>query len=185
MKRSLLLLLALGGIFSLSAEENKVLGQYLPCERKYEMRTGVPKFMDHIKLVPGGVTGKCFHLTLPAGAKSLYFHPWTEPRVKVPFTSSPVRVSCDVKGKGKIRIGFTSWDKNGKIFYPPNTGKTFSLTPQWKNIQFTYTPKAGSAYANRTFWIHLSVTLLKDSEAYTDNFRIEFLNVKPSIKIEK
>lgn len=154
----------------------------ISCERKYDLRAASTQDQQWITLVENGRSGNCFHIRCPADRKSILFHLWTHPCVRVESTSDDVRVSLWVKGKGNGTFGFLSYS-DVSILYPPGTNRKFAVDTggQWEKLEMLYVPKAGSDYANLIVKVMPCITIAASSDLYIDDLELEL--VSPSIQI--
>lgn len=164
--------------------------QHIDFESKHDFRfAGVNYQKDaYIAMVPGGVKGKCFRLACPKDKKSLSFHNWTRPQIKLKSSSTPIKFSIYMKGKGTVSYGFISYAaKNGKRYciYPPGTTKKVTInSDKWQKYEFTYTPVAGKLFANQAAYIMPYLSVYSDSVIYIDELMVEFIDPTSNIQIE-
>ena len=159
----------------------------IPCERKHDLRASTTETQQWISLVENGRGGgKCFHVRCPADRKSVLFHPWTHPQVRVGSASDEVRVSIWVKGKGGGNLGFLSYTAASAIFYPGGTSRKFAVDTagQWERLEMRYIPKAGSDYANRVHQIMPFISIVSSSDLHIDDFELELISPPTRITIE-
>ena len=161
--------------------------QTIKCETRLDMRSASPEDQESIVLSENGRSGKCFKITCPAGRKSILFHPWTQPMLKVESASAPVKVTLWVKGKGSGSFGFLSYSKDKKIFYPPKTNLKFDVASpdKWEKLEMTYTPEAGKEYANKIGFIIPYISLNSGSEIFFDDMETDISSPAAEIKIEE
>ena len=162
--------------------------QHIDFESRHDFRCTNPKYQkeEFINLFPGGFKGKCFRLFCPKEMKSLSFHNWTHPRVKVPSSSAGVKFSIYLKGKGTVSYGFFCYDINKKNIYPPGTFRKAAIdSKEWKKYTFTFTPEAGKLYANKAAYLLPYLTITSESLIFMDEIQVEFEDAASSIKIEE
>ncbi|MFA6928875.1 MAG: hypothetical protein WCT05_01005 [Lentisphaeria bacterium] len=158
----------------------------ISCERKTDLRASSTQDQPFISLVENGCSGNCFQIRCPADRKSILFHLWTQPRIRVESASDKVRISIWVKGKGSGTFGFLSYTDVPAIFYPAGTSRTFSVDTggQWEKLEMLYTPKAGSDYANQIFLVMPCMSIVASSDLHIDDFELELVSPPTRIIIE-
>ncbi len=158
----------------------------IPCERKTDLRASSTQDQQCISLIENGRSGNCFHIRCPAERKSILFHPWTQPRIRVESASDEVRISIWVKGKGSGTFGFLSYTDLPAIFYPAGTSRTFSVdtSGQWQKLEMFFTPKAGSDYANQISLVMPYISIVASSDLHIDDFELELISPPTRIIIE-
>lgn len=161
--------------------------QTIKCENKLDMRSASPEDQESIVLSENGRNGKCFKITCPAGRKSILFHPWTQPMLKVESASAPVKVTLWVKGKGSGSFGFLSYSKDKKIFYPPKTNLKFDVASpdKWEKLEMTYTPEADKEYAASIGFIMPYISINSGAEILFDDLETEVTSPKTGIQVEE
>lgn len=158
----------------------------IPCERKTDLRASTTLDQAWITLVENGRSGNCFQIRCPADRKSILFHPWTQPRVRVESASDKVRISLWVKGKGSGTFGFLTYTDVPAIFYPAGTSRKFAVDTggQWEKLEMLYTPKAGSDYTNLISLVMPCISIASSSDLYIDDFELELISPPTRISIE-
>lgn len=183
-RKVFLALLAMGTSATLSAAP----AQHIDFENTFDFRAAGTVYQkpEYISMVSGGHRGKCFRLFCPADVKSIRFHNWTRPQIKVASSSAPVKFSIYMKGKGSIDYGFIVYDGKRRPIYPAGTSRKAALnSDKWQKYEFTYTPVAGKLYANSAGYIMPYLSVAGGSEIFIDDITVEFADPVSSIKIEE
>lgn len=126
------------------------------------------------KLHDGGNPGKCFHLE-NRKIRELIYH--SANMLNIPDIAAQVKITCDVKGKARLGLGFLTYTAGRGILYPPGTLKFYNVDTKgkWQTLELIYTPQAGSLYTRKAARINPQLRLLRNSEILIDNLKVEFL----------
>ena len=163
----------------------------LNCESRGQVRSVFPRYAGHVTLQIGeGRTGNAFRIVCPqnpsgkkhSGAAGR-FQADGKSMIRIVSVSSPLHTGVWLKGRGKGRFGLLAYDKDRKVFYPPALMKSFTVDSpdQWKLVELSYTPEAGSIYANKTAYILPYISLDPGSEFLLDDWETKFIT--PAVKI--
>ena len=152
MKQLLLVVFGMAAVGSICSAQELVLN----CDTNSQVRCTAMQFRDHVQFAKGkGRSGNAFRIFCPLNqgekrkAVSSSFQGHIQ--MKIESASKPVRSRIYLKGKGKVWFGLLTYDLKRRIFYPSGMRKAFKVDSpdRWTCLEQTYTPKAGTPYANR------------------------------------
>ena len=180
-------ILGFAGMSTLCSAQELVLN----CDTRYQVRNAAVRDKDRITLETGkGRSGSAFRIVCPkdqggAKARNIGFH--ANARIKIESAAKPVRTCIYLKGKGRGSFGLLAYDKQRKIFYPGGLQKKFELDSpdKWTLLEFTYTPQAGSDYANKAGFVLPYISLAPGSDFLLDDWETRFIDANKEIVIEE
>ena len=186
MKPLLLVVFGMAAVSSICPAQEMVTN----CDSNFQVRCTSMAFRDHIRFAKGqGRSGSAFRIFCPLDQgkrKPVSSGFQTHVQLKIESTSKPVRSRVYLKGKGKGSFGLLTYDLKRRIFYPVGVMKSFKVdSPDgWTCLEQTYTPKAGTPYANRACFLLPYISLSPGSEFLLDDWEVKFIDTDKDIVIE-
>lgn len=150
---------------------------------RHEFRHSGVDVEGYCTLVPQGVTGNAFRLRNPGTKGYFIFHP-SIPRAKITRSSDQVKIKGFFKGRGTVKFGILSYNKNNKVVYPSGGTGIFTLDSpgKWVEKEVIFTPKAGFAYAVHARSVTLRLDLAPGGDILIDDLTLEFVKHEPIIE---
>ena len=186
MKPLLLIVFGMAAAGSICPAQELVLN----CDANLQVRYTAMQFRDHVQFAKGkGRSGNAFRIFCPkqeGKKKAVNSSFQANIQVKIESASKPVRSRVYLKGKGKVWFGLLTYDLRRRIFYPAGLIKSFKVDSpdRWTCLEQTYTPKAGTPYANRACYVLPYISITPGSDFLLDDWEVKFIDTNKDIVIE-